>query len=89
MIVSLSSFFVNGLEQAQSAAFSGRSSGFFLWPEKSDRRKSSRSRDLRVPATSASPKIQGVINFLIMPLTLPPASKWRAHRNTPRPASRN
>jgi hypothetical protein len=30
VIVSSSSFFVNGLEQAQSAAFSGRSSGFFF-----------------------------------------------------------
>jgi hypothetical protein len=58
--------FVNGLGLARSAAFSGRSSGFFLRPEKSERRKSPRSRDLEVPAISGSPEIQ-VRDFWVMP----------------------
>ncbi len=56
MIVSFSWVFVNGLRQAQSAAFSGRSSGIFLLTGKSDRRKRSRNRDLNRPATSGTPK---------------------------------
>jgi len=58
MILSSPSVFVNGLEQAQSAAFSGRSSGFFLLTGKIDRRKSSRSGDLDRPATLAPPKLR-------------------------------
>ena len=67
MIVSFSSVFVNGLEQRESAAFSGRGSGFFLLTGKSDRRKCSRNRDLDPPATSGTAKNRGQVDFAIMP----------------------
>jgi hypothetical protein len=89
VIVSSSSLFVNGLDQAQSAAFSGRSSGVFIWTEKSDRRKSSKSRFLEIPTTWASPEIRVVTELSVIPVTRPPASMRPGLRNTPRPASRN
>ena len=63
MIVSFSLIFVNGLQQRGSAAFSGRSSGIFLLAGKSDRRKSSRRRDLNRPATSGTPKNRCGVGF--------------------------
>ncbi len=63
MIVSFSSVFVNGLEQTESAAFSGRSSGIFLLTGKSARGKCFRNRDLDRPATSGTPKNRCGIGF--------------------------
>ena len=56
LILSFSSVFVNGLDQMQSAAFSARSVGFIPEAGKSDRRKSSRSQDLGVPAICGTPE---------------------------------
>jgi hypothetical protein len=57
MMVSFSSFLVNGLPAVQSDAKGGRRSAFRRGLEKSERIGSPISRSLKVPATSAPPGI--------------------------------
>ena len=89
MIVSSSSFFVNSLEQAQSAAFSGRSSGFFFGLKNPTAVKAPGADFSQGPATCASPEISVASALSVMAVTPPPVSIGPDVRNTPRPASRN